>query len=87
MRDSEYFEAKRFALQVLARAHAMNADKLERWHYWLGVPVVILTTIVGTTAFASLSDLGNTRVLIAVGTGALSVSAAVLAALQTFFAF
>lgn len=80
-------QRRRVEALVLARAHALEADRLTSSHYRLGVPVVIITTIVGTTGFATLTDLGNTRIWIAIGTGLLSVTAAVLAAIQTFLSF
>ena len=51
-------------------------------HYVLGVPVIVLTTLVGTSVFASLSTQPDPRLQIT--TGIASVVAAVLAALQTF---
>jgi hypothetical protein len=70
-----------------AHAHAIASERLGKWHYALGIPVVILTTIVGTAAFASLADLSKVNVTIAVLTGVFSATAATLAALQTFFSF
>jgi hypothetical protein len=72
---------------MLALAHAMAAERTDRLSKWLGVPVVILTSIVGTSVFASLTDLGKAHVSIAVMAGVLSILAAVLAALQTFLNF
>lgn len=72
---------------VYERAHRILADKSRRSHYLLGVPVVILTTVVGTSTFASLAVAGETSVIIAVVTGVISIVAAVLAALQTFLRF
>ena len=71
----------------VAYAHKIAAEALSKRHVWFGVPVVVLTTIVGTTAFATLNDAGGTHIWIGVFTGVLSVAAAVLAALQTFFSF
>jgi len=54
-----------------------------RWHFWLGIPAVILSTVVGTAVFATLENqsVGITaRVIIAL----VSIAAAVLAGLQTF---
>jgi hypothetical protein len=73
--------------EVMARAHALAAENYEKRRLWIGIPVIVLTTIVGTTSFVSLADLGKTRIWIACFTAALSVGAAVLAALQTFFDF
>jgi hypothetical protein len=67
-------------------AHYRRATSLRRRHVWLGVPVVILTTMVGTSLFATLSkEEVDPGLRVAVAT--VSVGAAVLAAVQTFFAF
>jgi hypothetical protein len=72
--------------------HRLMADRLRRRYLLLGIPVVVLTTLIGTSAFASISKAqGNSIqgleidpdiVLLAVGT--ISVLAAVLSSLQTF---
>lgn len=68
-------------------AHYEAADRLKRLNYWFGVPVVAITSIVGTSVFSSISSTGglddNTRIAV----GAISVMAAVLASLQTFLGF
>ena len=66
--------------------HYALATSLARSNIRFGIPVVALTTLVGTTVFASLqrSDV-NTGFRIAVGM--ISVLAAVLASLQTFLRF
>lgn len=77
----------------LAVGHQIAADRCRLLHYGLGVPVVILTTIVGTAIFASLSDGKSplsfvaSPVQIQIGTALTSVLAAVLSALQTFMNF
>jgi hypothetical protein len=75
--------------------HRLMADRLRRRYLLLGIPVVVLTTLVGTSAFASISKAqGNSIqgleidpdiVLLAVGT--ISVLAAVLSSLQTFLRY
>jgi hypothetical protein len=72
---------------VAERAHRLLADKSRRYNYRLGIPIILLTTLVGTSSFYSLADLGQTRTSIAIATGIISVLAAVLAALQTFLHF
>jgi hypothetical protein len=68
-------------------AHYEAADRLKKLNYWFGVPVVAITSIVGTSVFASLNSTeglnDNTRIAV----GAISVMAAVLASLQTFLDF
>lgn len=67
-------------------AHYEMANRLGRRNLWMGVPVIVITAMVGTSAFASVvSDLIPVWAKIAAG-GA-SVLAAVLASLQTFFKF
>jgi hypothetical protein len=75
--------------------HRLMADRLRRRYLLLGIPVVIFTTLVGTSAFASISKAqGNSIqglgvdpdiVLLAVGT--ISVLAAILSSLQTFLRY
>lgn len=35
-------------------AYYAEAERFRRWHFWLGVPAVILSSVVGTTVFATL---------------------------------
>ena len=68
-----------------AETHYAIAARLGRLNVRLGIPVVVLTTFVGTSVFATLErhvDL-SLRILI----GVVSVLAAVLASLQTFLRF
>lgn len=64
---------------------ARKAKFYRRLHYVLGTPVVIFSSIVGSTAFAQIGHVGNND--IRVFAGVLSIISAVLAGLQTFFAF
>lgn len=66
-----------------ARAHYLTAKRHERSNIALGVPGIIANTIVGTAIFATISQQPATS--LQVMAGLLSVSAGVLAALQTFF--
>jgi hypothetical protein len=68
-----------------AETHYAIAARLGRLNVRLGIPVVVLTTFVGTSVFATLErhvDL-SLRILV----GVVSVLAAVLASLQTFLRF
>ena len=70
-------------MDACQHAYYLEAERYKRWHFWLGVPAVILSSIVGTAVFATLEkeSLGIvTRVIIAL----VSIAAAVLAGLQTF---
>ncbi|HET7235187.1 MAG TPA: SLATT domain-containing protein [Actinomycetota bacterium] len=73
--------------------HRLMADRLRRRYLMLGIPVVVLTTVVGTSAFASVQNASETgdgaansqTWLIVVGV--ISVLAAVLSSLQTFLRY
>jgi hypothetical protein len=74
--------------EVAEHAHFLLATRLRRRNLWLGIPTVVVTTVVGTTAFASLQDSGGAvPQLVRILVGSVSVLAAVLAAMQTFFKF
>lgn len=67
-------------------AHTRCATLYDRRNLMLGVPVVGLTTIVGTSIFATLAS-AQQRVWISVLIALLSIGAAVLASLQTFLRY
>jgi len=67
-------------------SHYEMANLLSARERWLGLPVISITAIVGTSVFASLT-VAAVSPLLRVAVGSLSVLAAVLAALQTFFKF
>jgi hypothetical protein len=90
--DSKYVDdireqAREYLKYVKARdrGHYQMTLRLQRRERLLGIPVIILSTIVGTAIFATLQAQTATGWKIA--TGLLSVLAATLAALQTFFNF
>jgi hypothetical protein len=68
-----------------ADAHYSLCTRLSRSNIRFGVPVVVLTTFVGTSVFATLQHHVNTGLKILIGM--VSVLAAVLASLQTFLRF
>ena len=70
---------------VTQRAHYLSADYYGRRKYWLGIPAVVLSTIVGTTVFASLQK--QPEVWLQISVGLASVVAALLASLQTFLGY
>jgi hypothetical protein len=61
--------------------HYEMASLLEVRSRMLGIPVILFTTIVGASIFSSFSESADTRVAV----GLLSLAAAVLSSLQTFF--
>ena len=65
-------------------AYYSEAERLRRYHYLLGIPVVVLSTAVGTSLVSSPSGVPMLPNLVA---GLLSGLAAILASLQTFFRF
>lgn len=65
--------------------HYEAAKYYSRYNQWLGIPVVVLSTFVGTSVFAALGQSIDIRVQIVVGL--CSVAAAMLAGVQTFFRF
>ena len=68
-----------------ADAHYALCTRLSRSNIRFGVPVVVLTTFVGTSVFATLQHHVNTELKVLIGM--VSVLAAVLASLQTFLRF
>jgi hypothetical protein len=67
------------------QVHYNMAEKYKNIHRTFGTIVVIITTLVGTSIFTSLS--GSTSQSLQIITAVLSVAAVVLAALQTFLGF
>ncbi len=67
------------------RKHEEAARRLDGRRYWLGVPAVILSAVVGASVIASLEAQFGVWVTILMGMG--SVAASVLASLQTFLAY
>ena len=63
--------------------HDSAARRYTSYRYWLGVPTLIISTIVGTSVFSALTSQVSPPLWVAI----LSVSAAVLTALQTFLDF
>lgn len=75
-----------FRYSVLkCNAHYDMAERYKNRHRALGLVVVLVSAIVGTSVFASLGK--ATQIWIQFFTGLLSVAAVVLAALQTFLGF
>ena len=67
------------------KGHYLSTDHFARLNYWLGIPVMALSTLVGTSVFASLQEQPEAWLQILIGLA--SVFAAVLASLQTFLGF
>lgn len=56
------------------KAHFNAADRWERYHYWLGVPSVVLSALAGAAFFKNYGDIA----------GIMSAIVAILASLMTF---
>ena len=63
------------------RAHYIAWEKAANKNKWLGVPVIITTTVVGTAIFGTLQE--SPHIAWKITAGLLSLLAAVLSALQT----
>lgn len=69
-------------VSVTQAAHYYSAGNFSARKYFLGVPTVILTTLVGTSVFAAIQQQPHYWIQIMVGLA--SVAAALLSGLQTF---
>ncbi len=72
-------------MAVVAHGHYRAALRFSKLQGWLGIPTVILTGVVGTSVFASLQQ--QPQVWWQVTVGLMSMTAAVLSALQSFLNF
>jgi hypothetical protein len=73
------------AYHDVGRAHYIAANYYARLNQAFGIPVIIITAVVGTTIFATLNDSPDTKWKILAGL--VSLAGAVLAALQTSLGF
>jgi hypothetical protein len=78
-------EGYRENVHMISRGQHKAGDIAHSYSTWLGLPVVVLTTIVGTSIFATIND--QPELIYRVVAGAFSLLAAVLAAVQIFFKF
>ena len=72
--------------RIAQKTHLRTAERKLRRNKQLGIPVVILTTTVGTSVFASLT-ITSPNAWAQILVGLTSICAAVLASLQTFLNF
>ncbi len=70
---------------ITSRAHFLAWERYSRWNRFFGIPVVIMTALVGTAIFGTLQQTPELhwRIL----AGVISIFATVLAALQTYLNF
>ena len=78
----EEWRLRAWAAQI---AHYRIGSRLRSYNIWLGLPVVVFTTVVGTSLFATLDEQQSTEIRIVIGS--ISVAAAILAGVQTFLNF
>lgn len=71
---------------MLAQAHALSADMYARRHKQLGIPAIVLSTILGTTTLSAFIDLEKPiKLCVDIAICVLAITVAILTALQTFF--
>lgn len=70
---------------IIGRAHYIAWENAAKWNNWLGIPVIVTTSIVGTTIFATINE--EPEVGWKIAAGLISLLAAVLSALQTSLKF
>jgi hypothetical protein len=89
MDKSELLRHWRLRVHSVQIAHYETGRAFDRRHLLLGIPAVILSTLVGTAVFASLARFTNEEVLLwpKIAVGLLSVTAAILVSLQTFLRY
>lgn len=75
----------RIRAQYAQYCHFAAANYLRKLHYYLGIPSIFLSTLVGTSIFATLEHQGNNMMRIVVGL--VSVLTAGLSTMQTFLRF
>jgi hypothetical protein len=89
------YEAWHRRVAAAEHGHRLMADRLRRRYLMLGVPVVVFTTLVGTSAFASIQNANANNIttesadsdVVLLIVGGISVLAAVLSSLQTFLRY
>jgi hypothetical protein len=73
-------------IRFVQYCHYEAAKACDRLNLWLGIPVIVLSTWVGSSVFASLGQ-DSVNSTLQILTGLISLLAATLASLQTFFRF
>src|SRR5262249_50700976 len=72
--------------RVVGRAHYLAADRYTHFNRMFGVPVIIITAVVGTTIFGTLKD-SNPDPTWRIIAGLISLAGTVLSSLQTSLGF
>jgi hypothetical protein len=84
MNTEELLETWRQRAQKVQRAHYRSASRLESLNLWLGIPVIVLNTMIGGGIFAILEEQLNIQAVMKIVVATLSITAAILVSLQTF---
>jgi len=72
-----------YRVNAYQEGHYAKAESQIRWHYGLGLPTIIITTITASTIFANLQDsVSETTKIVLAGICLLS---SILSAIQTFY--
>jgi hypothetical protein len=71
---------------IVGRGHYLAAERLARLNRWLGIPVVVITAVVGTTIFGTINQ-QNVPTHWKILAGMVSLTGAVLSSLQTSLGF
>ena len=74
-----------YRIEANQTAYNYAAQYYRRRHYLVGLPVVVLTGIIGTAIFTNLQD--NPGLILRIVMGTLSVAAAIFSGIQTFFKY
>jgi hypothetical protein len=84
MNTEDLLEKWRQRTQKIQRAHYRSASRLERLNLWLGIPVIVLNTMIGGGIFAIMEEQLDIQAVLKIVIAIFSITAAILAALQTF---
>lgn len=89
MTPTELLKHWRFRVHRVQLAHYEAGRVYGRYHILLGLPAIVLSTIVGTAVFATAGSLADEKnvIWISIVLGLLSVISAVLVSLQTFLKY
>ena len=89
MTPTELMKHWRYRVHRVQLAHYDSARKYGKYHIRLGLPAIVLSTIVGTSIFTSLGSAADKsdHVVLTIVVGLLSVVSAALVSLQTFLRY
>lgn len=89
MDKAELLRHWRFRVHRVQIGHYEAGRACENRHFWLGVPAVVISTVVGTAVFVSISEVAQETTLVwpKILVGLLSVTSGVLIGLQTFLRY